>query len=208
MDQTTARRMARQMNAADPAYTAVATTVDHLAGRFEESHEWVVRTIDGKVFHDASEWTSPTYDNPRYVPEKVEGYWRVRDTHNRILMSDAYYDVMAAEDACLSLNRPQVPPTEPSDSQLRLLCDISAQREDDPELRMRASEVRWLAREARRGAQMDEVITQARAALEGKPGDGRYVGDHAWALEAWEALKSVPERTAGVKTPELTDGLT
>jgi hypothetical protein len=203
MDQSTARRMARQMNAVDPAMTAVATTTDHLAGRWESSHDWVVRTLDGRVYRDASEWTPPVYENPRYVPEKIEGYWRVRDTHNRALMADAYYDVMAAEDDCLSLNRPQVPPTEPSDSQLRLLCDISAQREDDPELRMRASEVRWLAREARRAAQMDEEIAELRAALLRR-------GPSPFQLlkRVHQVLAELPKRTPGTKTPELTDSLT
>lgn len=195
MDRETAAGLAHRMNMADPTLAAAAF---HTA----PPTRWFVRTLDGTVYRAPGEWTPPVYDDPRYVPEKVEGYWRVRDTHNRTLMSDAYYDVMAAETACLSLNRPQVPPTEPSDSQLRLLCDISAQREDDPELRMRASEVRWLAREARRAGQMDEEVAELRAALLRR-------GPSPFQLieRVRRALAELPKRTSGVKTPELTDGL-
>lgn len=200
MDQSTARRMARQMNATDPKMTVIATTMDHIRGRWEDTHEWVVKATDGRIFRNVDDWTPPVYENPRYVPEKIEGYWRVRDTHNRALMADAYCDVMAAEDACLSLNRPQVPPTEPSDSQLRLLCDISARREDDPELRMRASEVRWLAREARRAAQMDEEIAELRAALLRR-------GPSPFQLleRVRQVLAELPKHTPGAKTPELDE---
>jgi len=197
MDKTTAARLAYRMNLADPTLTAAA---------FENTRtgRWFVRTLDGAIFRAPGEWTAPVCENPRYVPEKVEGYWRVRDTHNRTLMSDAYYDVMTAEDACLSLNRPQVSPTEPSDSQLRLLCDISAQREDDPELRMRASEVRWLAREARRAAQMDETVASLIRMLTAKSQTPPWVQTAATLRE----LTALPKRTSGVKAPELTDGLT
>lgn len=206
MDQSTARRMARQMNAADPTLAAAVVPADGFAGLDESVHDWVVRTLDGtayRIYRNADDWAPPVYENPRYVPEKVEGYWRVRDTHNRMLMADAFYDVMAAEDACLSLNRPQVPPTEPSDSQLRLLCDISAQRADDPELRMRASEVRWLAREARRAAQTDEEIAELRAALLRR-------GPSPFQLleRVHQVLAELPKRAPGTKTPELADGLT
>jgi hypothetical protein len=199
MDQPTARRMARQINATDPKMTVFATTMDHIRGRWEGSHEWVVKATDGRIFRNVDDWMPPVYENPRYVPEKIEGRWRVRDTHNRMVMSDEFGDVMAAEDACLSLNRPQVPPTEPSDSQLRLLCDISAQREDDPELRMRASEVRWLAREARRAAQMDAKIAKIMPALTTKT-----------PMPPWRQvdyvtreLAELPKRTPGAKAPEL-----
>lgn len=198
MDKTTAARMARRMNAADPVYAAAP--VETLAAG---SGTWAVRTLDGRVYHSVDEWTAPVYENPRYVPDKIEGYWRVRDTHNRIVLSDAFYDVMAAEDACLSLNRPQVPCTEPSDTQLRLLCDISAQREDDPEPRMRASEVRWLAREARRAAQMDADIAELIRTLTPKVGAPPWVRMGA----VTDLLQKLPKRTPGVKTPELTDGL-
>lgn len=196
MDKETAARMARRMNAADPALTAAPF-------KTLGNNRWFVRTLDGTVYRAPGEWTAPVYDDPRYVPEKAEGRWRVRDTHNRTLMTDVFVDVMAAEDACLSLNRPQVPPTEPSDSQLRLLCDISAQREDDPDLRMRASEVRWLAREARRAAQMDEEIGELRAALLRR-------GPSPFQLleRVRRTLAELPKRTPGVKAPELTDGLT
>lgn len=140
----------------------------------------------------------------RYVPEKVGGQWRVRDTHQHYVLSDEFGDVMAAETACLSLNRPEVPCTEPSDSQLRLLCDTSAQREDDPELRMRASEVRWLAREARRAAQFDTQVAELLAAL-----NARHRGPSPFQLlnRARDTLMALPKRTPGVKQPELRSRL-
>jgi hypothetical protein len=72
MDQSTARRMARQVNAADPACIAVATTVDHLAGRFETTHDWVVRTVDGRVFYELADWNAP---EPETEPRKVLGWF-------------------------------------------------------------------------------------------------------------------------------------
>lgn len=47
MNQTEARRLARKLNAADPATIAVATTVDAHHGRWQRTHEWIV-TVDGR----------------------------------------------------------------------------------------------------------------------------------------------------------------
>jgi hypothetical protein len=198
MDRDTAATLARRMNAADPTLTATA--------RFG-ADSWVVRTLDGTTYRDPADWKAPTYKNPRYVPQKVDDTWRVRDTHNRMLMSDEFGDVMAAEDACLSLNRPQVLPTEPSDTQLRLLCDISGQREDNPELRMRASEVRWLAREARRAKQLDELLVAIRAALAAVRSRTTPVHPNRGIDAAIVLLKDAPPVTPGVKQAELKEGL-
>lgn len=52
MDQTTARRLARAVNDADPTAVAVATTEDARAGRWEKTHQWVVTRVNGRIYRD------------------------------------------------------------------------------------------------------------------------------------------------------------
>jgi hypothetical protein len=52
MDQTTARHLARAVNAADPQAVAVATTVDAQAGRWEKTHDWIVTRKNGPTYYE------------------------------------------------------------------------------------------------------------------------------------------------------------
>jgi hypothetical protein len=52
MDQTTARRLAHAVNDADPQAIAVATTVDAQAGRFEKTHDWIVKRVNGPTYYE------------------------------------------------------------------------------------------------------------------------------------------------------------